>query len=78
MYAIRSYYDYRSPIDFADQQLDEAGHALARCYEALDQASKVVPAAAGGEIPGELAEAAAKLDELDARFCEAMDDDFIV
>jgi len=67
---------YRSPIDFADQQLDEAGHALARCYEALDQAGKVVPSTAGGEIPGELGEPAAKLDELDARFCEAMDDDF--
>ncbi len=67
---------YRSPIDFADQQLEEAGQALTRCYEALDQAGRVVPATAGGAVPGELAEAAAKLEELDARFCEAMDDDF--
>ena len=67
---------YRSPIDFADQQLDEAGQALTRCYEALDQAGRVAPGAAGGVIPGELAEAAAKLDELEARFREAMDDDF--
>jgi cysteinyl-tRNA synthetase len=67
---------YRSPIDFADQQLDEAGHALARCYEALDQAGKLAPAPAGGAVPGELAEAVAKLAELEARFAEAMDDDF--
>jgi cysteinyl-tRNA synthetase len=67
---------YRSPIDFADQQLDEAGHALARCYEALDQAGRVPATAGGGEVPAELAEAAAKLAELEERFREAMDDDF--
>jgi len=67
---------YRSPIDFADQQLDEAGHALTRCYEALDQAGGAPAAAGGGEIPAELAEAAARLAELDSRFREAMDDDF--
>jgi cysteinyl-tRNA synthetase len=67
---------YRSPIDFADQQLDEAGHALARCYEALDQAGKVVATAAGGAVPAELSEAVARLEELEERFREAMDDDF--
>jgi len=67
---------YRSPIDFADQQLDEAGHALARCYEALDQAGKATPVAAGGAVPAELNEAVAKLAELEERFREAMDDDF--
>jgi cysteinyl-tRNA synthetase len=67
---------YRSPIDFADQQLDEAGQALSRCYEALDQAGRISVPGEVGEIPAELAEAAAKLDELDARFREAMDDDF--
>jgi len=67
---------YRSPIDFADQQLDEAGHALTRCYEALDQAGRVVATAGGGEVPTELAEAVAKLAELEERFREAMDDDF--
>ena len=66
---------YRSPIDFADQQLDEAGQALARCYEALDQAGRVA-ASGGGDVPAELAEAVAKLDELDECFREAMDDDF--
>jgi cysteinyl-tRNA synthetase len=66
---------YRSPIDFADQQLDEAGQALSRCYEALDQAGKVTPGA-GGVVPADLAEAAAKLAELEERFREAMDDDF--
>jgi len=67
---------YRSPIDFADQQLDEAGLALARCYEALDQAGRVVPAVAGGAVPAELNEAVARLEELEERFREAMDDDF--
>ncbi len=67
---------YRSPIDFADQQLDEAGHALARCYEALDQAGRVVATAGGGAVPAELADAAAKLAEMEERFREAMDDDF--
>ncbi len=67
---------YRSPIDFADQQLDEAGQALARCYEALDQAGRVAPAVAGGAVPADLVEAVAKLAELDERFREAMDDDF--
>jgi cysteinyl-tRNA synthetase len=67
---------YRSPIDFADQQLDEAGLALARCYEALDQAGRVVPAVAGGAVPAELSEAVARLEELEERFREAMDDDF--
>ena len=67
---------YRSPIDFADQQLDEAGQALTRCYEALDQAGRVAAPGGAGEIPAELAEAAAKLAELEERFREAMDDDF--
>jgi len=68
---------YRSPIDFADQQLDEAGHALARCYEALDQAGRVTAqATAAGGIPDEFADAVARLAELEERFREAMDDDF--
>ncbi len=68
---------YRSPIDFADQQLDEAGHALARCYEALDQAGRVTAqATAAGGIPAEFADAVARLAELEERFREAMDDDF--
>ncbi|TLM67647.1 MAG: cysteine--tRNA ligase [Deltaproteobacteria bacterium] len=67
---------YRSPIDFADQQLDEAGQALARCYEALDQAGRVSAATGDGAVPAELAEAVGRLAELDSRFREAMDDDF--
>jgi cysteinyl-tRNA synthetase len=69
---------YRSPIDFADQQLDEAGQALSRCYEALDQAGHVVmpEPVDSGDIPGELADAVSRLEELDGRFREAMDDDF--
>jgi cysteinyl-tRNA synthetase len=67
---------YRSPIDFADQQLDEAGQALSRCYEALDQAGRIVETTGDGEIPADLAEAVERLTELDSRFREAMDDDF--
>ena len=67
---------YRSPIDFSDQQLDEAGHALARCYEAIDQAGRVTASTGTGDIPAELADAVAKLGELEERFREAMDDDF--
>ena len=70
---------YRSPIDFADQQLDEAGHALTRCYEALDQAGRLqslaLPSGAG-TLPVELQDAAARLADLEGRFREAMDDDF--
>jgi cysteinyl-tRNA synthetase len=70
---------YRSPIDFADQQLDEAGHALTRCYEALDLAGRFLAqfAPAGTDtLPAELQEPAARLAELEGRFREAMDDDF--
>lgn len=67
---------YRSPIDFSDQQLDEAGQALARCYEALEQAGQVPASAGSGAVPAELGEAVTRLAELETRFCEAMDDDF--
>jgi cysteinyl-tRNA synthetase len=70
---------YRSPIDFADQQLDEAGHALTRCYEALDQAGRLLPLAVpsgAGAVPVALQDAVARLAELEGRFREAMDDDF--
>jgi cysteinyl-tRNA synthetase len=70
---------YRSPIDFADQQLDEAGHALSRCYEALDQAGRLQAEAAptgAALVPADLEEPVARLAELEVRFREAMDDDF--
>jgi cysteinyl-tRNA synthetase len=70
---------YRSPIDFADQQLDEAGLALTRCYEALDQAGRFLAQAVPvgtDPVPVELQEAVLRLAELEGRFREAMDDDF--
>ncbi len=72
---------YRSPIDFCDQNLNEAQAGLERiyaCLAAIDEAlagnpvpgnRSVVPESAGGEL-GE------KTEQLIPRFREAMDDDF--
>ena len=72
---------YRSPIDFCDQNLDEAQAGLERiyaCLAAIDEAlagnpvpgnRSVVPESAGAEL-GE------KTEQLIPRFREAMDDDF--
>jgi len=70
---------YRSPIDFCDQNLTEAGTGLERIYSALAsidaalQADAVAPAGIGSEAGQELA---AKVADFPARFREAMDDDF--
>jgi cysteinyl-tRNA synthetase len=61
---------YRSPIDFSDQNLMEAQTGLSRFYEALEAAHKAVE-----NLPesNEQSEAGA---ELEQKFREAMDDDF--
>ncbi len=71
---------YRSPIDFSDQNLEEARAGLTRFYEALQAAGEVLAAlgeaqgsAQAGEIDGELR---ARIEGLEASFVEAMDDDF--
>ncbi|WP_298431827.1 cysteine--tRNA ligase [Geobacter sp.] len=71
---------YRSPIDFSDQNLKEAEAGLERIYKTLggiDAALAGVPSVAQApalaESERELAEKAA---QLQARFREAMDDDF--
>ena len=61
---------YRSPIDFSDQNLMEAQSGLSRFYEALEAAHKAVAGIA--ESQAESSEGA----ELEAKFREAMDDDF--
>ncbi|PLY01462.1 MAG: cysteine--tRNA ligase [Desulfuromonas sp.] len=72
---------YRSPIDFSDQNLKEAGAGLSRIYESLEAAEKLL--AALDEIPenaeglkGNHAELAALVTGIEGRFREAMDDDF--
>lgn len=73
---------YRSPIDFSDQNLNDARTALARiysCLAAIDQAIALPDANLFNtdelfpEIPTESQE---KLNTLIRRFCEALDDDF--
>ncbi len=61
---------YRSPIDFSDQNLDEATSGLERIYEALEAAAQAV------EGCPESTEPCPEADAFKARFAEAMDDDF--
>jgi len=60
---------YRSPIDFSDQNLTEAQSGLSRFYEALELAET---ATAGIDSDAESPEG----ESLEAKFREAMDDDF--
>jgi cysteinyl-tRNA synthetase len=59
---------YRSPIDFSDQNLNEAETGLEKVYTLLNRLDDVLEAApaANATEPGEYF----------SRFCEAMDDDF--
>ncbi len=61
---------YRSPIDFSDQNLTEAQSGLSRFYEALELAES----ATGGVDPSDSSSEEGK--NLEAKFREAMDDDF--
>jgi cysteinyl-tRNA synthetase len=74
---------YRSPIDFSDQNLDDARSGLERiyaCLAALDEILNTYPAS--GDLPAleTLPEAALelreKVEQAIVRFVEAMDDDF--
>jgi len=64
---------YRSPIDFSDQQLEDATRSLDRIYRLLEEVGLLAAAAAAGPRDAEASTAVAGLD---ARFREAMDDDF--
>jgi len=75
---------YRSPLDFSDQNLDDAEAGMERIYKALvgigDFIGSGAPDAAAGLDPALLTEAeqelAARAEALPGRFREAMDDDF--
>ena len=74
---------YRSPIDFSDQNLDEARTGLERmyaCLAALDEAltaqSSSIDLPAPETLPEAGLELRQKVDQAMPRFCEAMDDDF--
>ena len=72
---------YRSPIDFSDQNLEDAKAGLSRFYEALKAAddtlvAQTTPGTSGGEVPAELQEILDRVATAEERFREAMDDDF--
>jgi cysteinyl-tRNA synthetase len=70
---------YRSPIDFSDQNLDEARLGLTRFYQALANASNFVPQTqprSNQPEREEIAELSDRASSLESRFKEAMDDDF--
>ncbi|KAB0671405.1 cysteine--tRNA ligase [Oryzomonas sagensis] len=74
---------YRSPIDFSDQNLDEAQAGLERIYSFLAALDDILldnpapPELPAGEAPADAGmELQDKLENLIPRFCEAMDDDF--
>ena len=61
---------YRSPIDFSDQNLKESRLGLTRLYEGLQAAAEVLAACPDSDV------VASDGEELEAKFREAMDDDF--
>ena len=61
---------YRSPIDFSDQNLKEARLGLTRFYEGLQATAEALSRCSDSDI--QVADGA----ELEAKFREAMDDDF--
>jgi cysteinyl-tRNA synthetase len=73
---------YRSPIDFSDQNLEEARLGLTRFYEALRSAEKTLAAHPVPEtancpiISDDEREVFDLIENVDDRFSEAMDDDF--
>jgi cysteinyl-tRNA synthetase len=74
---------YRSPIDFSDQNLDDARLGLERIYACLASVDEILNATpASNELPTleSLPEAGLelreKIDQSSPRFVEAMDDDF--
>jgi cysteinyl-tRNA synthetase len=74
---------YRSPIDFSDQNLDDAQSGLERiysCLAAMDEILNAKPASGDLPAPESLPEAGLELreriEQTIVRFVEAMDDDF--
>ncbi|WP_432822704.1 cysteine--tRNA ligase [Trichloromonas sp.] len=73
---------YRSPIDFSDQNLEDSKAGLSRFYEALKAADETLAAnplqkgAPCREVTPEMREILDRIETVEDRFCEAMDDDF--
>jgi cysteinyl-tRNA synthetase len=73
---------YRSPIDFSDQNLEDAKAGLSRFYEALKASDEIlsrypVPSKAPcPTIKDEEREVYDRVELLEEKFAEAMDDDF--
>jgi cysteinyl-tRNA synthetase len=73
---------YRSPIDFSDQNLEEAKTGLSRFYELLKAADELLikmpppPKAPCPTIADSEREIYDRIELLEERFAEAMDDDF--
>jgi len=72
---------YRSPIDFSDQNLEDARTGLTRCYEALKAADEIlerfpVPNSLTCDVNSEEREIYDLVEVIEERFAEAMDDDF--
>jgi cysteinyl-tRNA synthetase len=72
---------YRSPVDFSDQNLEEAKAGLSRFYEALKAADETLvkhpaPAQRCPTIKDEEREIFDRIEALEDKFVEAMDDDF--
>ncbi|MCF6291746.1 MAG: cysteine--tRNA ligase [Desulfobacterales bacterium] len=67
---------YRTPIDYSDAAMRDAGAALDRLYECL-AGIDALPDTGRDDLPGVAgAKAVAKLTGLAERFCRAMDNDF--
>ncbi|HKI52306.1 MAG TPA: cysteine--tRNA ligase [Geothermobacteraceae bacterium] len=73
---------YRSPVDFSDQNLEDAKAGLTRFYEGMQTAQKVIDSypqpdkAICPEISAEEREVYDQIEALEDRFVEAMNDDF--
>lgn len=73
---------YRSPIDFSDQNLEEAKAGLTRFYTGMQTAQRVLAThprpkkAACPEISADERETYDQIEALEDRFVEAMNDDF--
>jgi cysteinyl-tRNA synthetase len=73
---------YRSPIDFSDRNLEDAKAGLTRFYEALKAADQTLTSnppqksATRSELLPEMREILDRIEIVEDRFCEAMDDDF--
>jgi cysteinyl-tRNA synthetase len=67
---------YRSPIDFCDQNLNDAEAGLERIYSALAGIDAAMGRPEGAVAPEAEAELASRVEEFLPRFREAMDDDF--